>query len=181
MPTRWLQKPDGDPGNTGSFSYAAGDPPGWHLQLWPHQSLTPQGFVVFFGITIGLIAIPVVPMIGSPALLFILLPFGLTLTMLWYSLKRSWSDRRITEEVRLWSDRIVVRRRDPGGMERSWEANPYWVRVSLHVEDGPIPNYLTLSGEGREIEVGAFLSEDERLELRHDLERMLLLVPKGSV
>jgi uncharacterized membrane protein len=28
-----------------------------------------------------------------------------------------------------------------------------------------VPNYLTLKGEGREVELGAFLSEEERVAL----------------
>ena len=32
-----------------------------------------------------------------------------------------------------------------------------------------MPNYVTLKGQGREVEIGAFLSEDERLSLRDEL------------
>jgi uncharacterized membrane protein len=32
-----------------------------------------------------------------------------------------------------------------------------------------VPNYLTLKGNGREVEIGAFLSEPERLTLRREL------------
>ena len=53
-------------------------------------------------------------------------------------------------------------RHGPKGKRQDWEANPYWLRVTLHETDGPVPNYLTLKGDGREVELGAFLSEDER-------------------
>ena len=56
------------------------------------------------------------------------------------------------------------------GKRQDWQANPYWVRVTLHVTGGPVPNYLTLKGDGREVELGAFLSEDERIRLRDDLK-----------
>ena len=36
-----------------------------------------------------------------------------------------------------------------------------------------MPNYLTLSGSGRTVEIGAFLSEEERLELKPALEDAL--------
>lgn len=39
----------------------------------------------------------------------------------------------------------------------------------LHVKDGPVPNYVTLKGNSREVEIGAFLSEEERKQLHRDL------------
>jgi uncharacterized membrane protein len=39
-----------------------------------------------------------------------------------------------------------------------------------------VPNYLTLKGEGREVELGAFLSEAERIALREDLQDRLRLL-----
>ncbi len=36
-----------------------------------------------------------------------------------------------------------------------------------------MPHYLTLKGEGREVELGAFLTEDERLRLADDLRERL--------
>jgi uncharacterized membrane protein len=37
--------------------------------------------------------------------------------------------------------------------------------------DGPVPHYVTLQGAGREVEIGAFLSEDERCALYDELRR----------
>jgi uncharacterized membrane protein len=36
-----------------------------------------------------------------------------------------------------------------------------------------VPQYLTLSGNGREVEIGAFLSEEERLALYPELTAAL--------
>ena len=36
-----------------------------------------------------------------------------------------------------------------------------------------MPHYITLKGKGREVEIGAFLSEEERLSLYDDLNRAL--------
>ena len=47
---------------------------------------------------------------------------------------------------------------------RRWHANPFWVRLRLF--DGErVEKYLTLQGNGREIELGAFLSPGERQSL----------------
>ena len=50
-----------------------------------------------------------------------------------------------------------------------WACNPYWVRVSSHDNAGPVKHYVTLSGNGREVEIGAFLSEEERKRLYPEL------------
>ena len=64
-------------------------------------------------------------------------------------------------------------RREPDGTRRDWEANPYWVRARLHPRGGPVENYITLQGGPREVELGAFLSADERVALHHELEEAL--------
>ena len=80
---------------------------------------------------------------------------------LWFAIRRSCADGRLTEELRLWPDLITVVRREPRRTVRRWHANPFWVRLRLP-EDGRIEKYLTLKGNGREIELGAFLSPWER-------------------
>ena len=53
-----------------------------------------------------------------------------------------------------------------------WQANPFWVRLRLDPDARP-ENYLTLQGGGRRIELGAFLSPEERVELAEELEAAL--------
>ena len=43
----------------------------------------------------------------------------------------------------------------------------------MHETDGPVPHYVTLKGMGREVEIGAFLSEEERITLYDDLSAAL--------
>ena len=56
---------------------------------------------------------------------------------------------------------------------KDWEANPYWVRAKLHTKGGPVPNYLTLTGGAREVELGRFLTPLERVELKGLIEKEL--------
>ena len=63
-------------------------------------------------------------------------------------------------------------RSDPGRADRIWQANPYWVRVALR-PNGPVEDYLVLTDGRREVELGAFLSPEERVALKDDLERRL--------
>jgi uncharacterized membrane protein len=143
------------------------------LHLWPHRSLTQVGFVWFVGLTAALIALPLVGVLGSPVL-WALLPFLLgAIWAIWYALRKNGRDRDIVEELRLTPDHVLLVRHGPKGKRQAWEANPYWLRVTLHETGGPVPNYLTMKAEGREVELGAFLSEAERIALRDELSHAL--------
>ena len=61
----------------------------------------------------------------------------------------------------------ALTRHDPGRADRTWRGNPYWVRLKL--DAGPVEDYLTLTDGGREIELGAFLSPEERRALYTEL------------
>ncbi len=142
------------------------------LQLWPHRALTRQGFVWFMGLTSALFAAPALALLGRPEW-WALLPFlVLPVVALWVALRRNGRDREIIEELELAPDHLSLIHRDRRG-SREWQANPYWVRPRLHPHDGPVPNYLTLAGGPREVEIGAFLSEDERLVLYRELTARL--------
>ncbi len=55
----------------------------------------------------------------------------------------------------------------------SISANPHWVKPKLHPTGGPVPHYLTLTGGPRVVELGAFLTEDERKILHGELRARL--------
>jgi uncharacterized membrane protein len=148
-------------------------PPLAVLRLWPHRSLPRVGFVGFFGATVALAAVPLLSVLGS-AVLWGILPFSVViLGALWWALQLSYRSGEVVEELRLWPDRIRLVRRDPRRGERAWEANPHWVRAEIHPTGGPVPSYLTLTGAGRTVEIGAFLSEEERLELKPEIDAAL--------
>ncbi|WP_371153293.1 DUF2244 domain-containing protein [Jannaschia sp. 2305UL9-9] len=143
------------------------------LELWPHQSLTPGGFVVMIGGTFAMLMIPLVGLIGTAALWGVL-PFMMgALALLWYGLKRSWRDRDILETFEMTDDAATLTRRDPDGTTRDWTTNPYWMRVERHEKVGMIEDYLTLEGGPRQVEIGAFLTPEERRELERQLLRAL--------
>jgi uncharacterized membrane protein len=124
-------------------------------------------------VTAALAALPMLTVVGSPVL-WGLLPFVLaTMGALWAAIQLSYRTGAVVEELRLWPDRIELTRREPRRAVRRWEANPHWVRPTLHEAGGPVPNYLTLTGSGRTVEIGAFLSEDERLSLWAELPARL--------
>ncbi|MGB3553948.1 MAG: DUF2244 domain-containing protein [Jannaschia sp.] len=155
----------GVPASTGAPASA----PLLELELRPHQSLTPEGFVVMIGGTFAMLMIPLVGLLGS-AVLWGVLPFELAvLGLLWFGLKRSWHDRNIVETFALTSDTAILTRLDPDGSRRDWQANPYWMRVERHRKVGQIEDYLTLEGGPRKVEIGAFLTPEERRGLQDRL------------
>lgn len=144
------------------------DPPDLALTLWPNRSLSRRGFARVLGLVAAGLALPLIPFIGTRVALG-LLPFLLgALLALYLAIRRSYFDGRLTEELRLWPDLITVERREPRGTVRRWHANPFWVQPRL-LENARIEKYLTLRGNGREIELGAFLSPPERVALYHEL------------
>jgi uncharacterized membrane protein len=157
MPYRWTDEHD----NTQS------------LELWPHRSLPPQGFALFFGITACMFAVPLSTVLGT-AVLWYILPFIVgTVAFMWLMLKRNYRDGELCEVLTIAQDTVALIRHNPRRPDQSWQANPYWVRVELHETGGPVANYVTLSGSGREVEIGAFLSPEERETLYHDLQDRL--------
>jgi len=154
------------------------DDPLFHLTLWPNRSMPRHGFHKVLLFTAGMLALPLIPLLGTPVG-WALLPFLLgTLFLLWFFIQWNYRDGKTREELSLWKDAITVQRFDPQGREKRWSANPYWVTLALY-EDGKIENYLTISGNGREIELGSFLSPEERSDLKEELERELLKVKRA--
>jgi uncharacterized membrane protein len=152
MPYRWADTPEPQ-----------------QLKLTPHQSMTPEGFVVFMAATFALVLVPLLAVLGSPVLWALLPFFALTIWGLWFAIERNKRDAALTETLTLWPDRIELVRVEPRGATKRWDANPHWVSVHLHRGDKPVEKYLTLRGGGREVELGAFLSPEEREALHGDL------------
>ena len=157
MPYEWLP-PEGD---------------NRRLHLWPYRSLPRRGMVWFLGGTSICIVVPLLGLIGTPVL-WGLLPFLLaTLAAIWWALEKSFRDAEIVEEMEITPDQVTLVRHGPRGKRQDWQANPHWVRLTLHATGGPVPQYLTMKGEGREVELGAFLTEVERRRLAAEITEVL--------
>ncbi|SMY09200.1 DUF2244 domain-containing protein [Flavimaricola marinus] len=160
MPYEWLP-----PSTTGGAQA--------ELHLWPYRSLPKKGFVTFFGVTFGMVSLPLLAVVGSP-ILWGLLPFvAVVLGGAWWALQRNYRDGSILEELRFWDDKLTLTRHNPRAPRQDWEANPHWVRVHDYGQEGRIEHYLTLKGGPREVEIGAFLSVDERRALLEEITAKL--------
>ena len=158
MPYRWTSEPDAKV---------------QELHLWPHNSLPQKGMAAFVLATFTLILIPALPLLGS-VVLWGLLPFVLgAVWAMYYALRRNRRARQIIEVLTLDADETHLTRTDANGQVREWDCNRYWTQVTKYEDQGPVPHYVTLKGKGREVEIGAFLSEEERSALYDDLTRAL--------
>ena len=156
MPYKWTNKPGETPQT---------------LLLWPHQSLPAKGMAAFILATFGMILIPALSLLGS-VLLWGILPFLLLAVWgIWHALQSNHHARLITEVLTLTPNDAHLVRTDPSGRTRRWDCNRAWTRITRYEKDGPVPNYVTLRGMGREVEIGAFLSEEERVALHEELLR----------
>lgn len=163
MPYEWTETA---PDQSGAVSY--------QLTLWPYRSLPPRGFVWFIAVTSALLLLPLLAALGTNVL-WGLLPFMLLVVWgIWFALQRSYRSGDIREELRFDAASLHLVRRDPGRPPREWQTNSYWVRVALR--PGPVEDYLTLTDGKREIELGAFLTPDERRDLCRGLQTRLAQV-----
>ncbi|MBN2739478.1 MAG: DUF2244 domain-containing protein [Rhodobacteraceae bacterium] len=164
MPYRWIE--------TAPTEGQAAGAPATELHLWPYRSLPRKGFVIFIVIFVTLISLPLFAVLGRVELWW-LLPFIMaTVAGVWWAISASYRTGEVREVLSFSPQKLRLIRRDPGRVEpRDWEANPHWVRVEMHVKGGPVPNYLTLRGGPREVEIGAFLTPEERRELQGELTR----------
>lgn len=143
------------------------------LHLWPYRSLPRRGMAWFLAGTALAIVVPLLGLIGTPVL-WGLLPFLLAaIAAIWWALERSFRDGEIVEDLTLTPDLVTLVRNGPRGHRQDWQANPHWVRLTLHPTAGPVPQYLTMKGEGREVELGAFLTEEERRRLAAEITEIL--------
>lgn len=142
------------------------------LELWAHQSMTSRGFVWFIGATATMFALPLIAVLGTPVLWVLLLFFAAAVAAVWRAIMANRRARDIRETFTLTEDHARLVHQPPRGPAKSWEANRAWIAVHLR-DDGPVERYLTLTGGGREVELGAFLTPEERSDLHDDLARRL--------
>lgn len=146
----------------------------WQLRLWPHNALAPRGFAAVIGASAGVLALPLLAVLGN-AVLWGILPFALlALAALWLAIRRNWRDRSVIEDMALSRHELRLRHIDPRGPIQEWRADPHWVALHLRPGGGPVEQYLTMTGGGREVELGAFLTPEERVALHAELETLLI-------
>ena len=87
--------------------------------------------------------------------------FGLDVALLYLAFRLNYRSGHLAETIFLNGQKLVITRRFPNGRTREWRFVPYWVQVSLET---PLrhDSELFVSGYGRHIKLGSFLTPEER-------------------
>ena len=143
------------------------------LTIWPHRSCDKKTFsliLVLVGITLVL-----------PTFLFLniyfalsILPFSLSSVLILYLVgNKNFNDARLIEKLIIYPKKIILERKEPNNSIKKWHSNPYWTKVTLY-NNGPVESYLTLKGNGKEVELGSFLTPEERINLKQKIDDTLI-------
>ena len=142
------------------------------LTIWPHRSCDRKTFRLILAV-IGFILV-------APTFLFLNLSFALSilpfslLSILILSLvgNKNFNDALLIEKLKIYPKKIILERKEPNNSIKKWHSNPYWTRVNLY-NNGPVESYLTLKGNGKEVELGSFLTPEERINLKKIIDETL--------
>ncbi len=140
----------------------------FHRILRPHPSLSVQGQKWTLYLLLGLLLIltPAILMSGAWLLLLFLLS---PVLMLFAAFARRNYDLRLYEEITITRDALDLLHVKPNGTVLSFHTDPHWVKIEMQKEGGPVEDYLTLRDQKRHVELGRFLSPEERMKLYQEL------------
>jgi uncharacterized membrane protein len=139
--------------------------------LLPHRSLPPAGFRVLMlalgtlSVIVGItcIAVGAWPIFGF---------FGLDVALVYLAFRLSYRSARQRETLRLFGDAFTVERVGVRGDRRTWQFQPFWLRVVLE-EHPDESNRLYVASHGRSLAIGDFLAPAMRRELAATLRDAL--------
>ncbi len=149
------------------------DPALLRMRLFPNRSLDTNGTKIVFGIIACGFLLPIIPFIGSPVGTTLTGFSGLTFYLFLTFLQKNFQQANTFEEILISKNKIIVVHKEKNKGHKTWEGNPYWTRVNVDINNPKLKNYLTLAGKGKHIELGAFLSPDERIELKDKIQNAL--------
>jgi uncharacterized membrane protein len=98
--------------------------------------------------------------------------FGLDVLLVYIAFKLNYRAARAYELVELTPHALKLTQISASGKSKSFEFNPYWVRV-LFTERPDGGNNLKLVSHGRELEFGRLLNDDERRDFAEALRSAL--------
>lgn len=139
--------------------------------LHPHRSLSQSGFLIVMGF-IGFVSVVTgvaFYMLGAwPVLGF----YGLDVLAIYVAFKINYRAGKAYEVVEVSPDLLKVTQVHQSGRSRSFDFNPYWVKVLLNEwPDGSAD--LKLALHGKEFEIARFLNTDEKKDFAVALRNAL--------
>ncbi len=142
--------------------------------LTPHRSLDPRGFLILMVLisAISFVAGVIFFAIGAwPVVGF----FGLDVLLIYGAFKLNYRSGLQHEIIKINGEALEITRVSPGGRSKKWHFNRYWVRVEHFFDpDEEYENHpLLLTSHGRTLEIGNFLSREEKVEFSTVLRKVL--------
>lgn len=139
--------------------------------LYPHRSLSPRGFLILM-LAIGsasfVTGMTFLMMGAWPVMGF----FGLDVLLVYIAFKLNYQAGEAYELVELTPRTLKLTQVASSGEAKSFEFNPYWVRV-LFTESHDGTNNLKVASHGRELEFGRLLNDEERADFARALTTAL--------
>ncbi len=154
---------DSNPGHAENMFFSAA--------LKPNRSLSRLGFwVVFIGASLSALAIGIsfTQMGAWPVLGFC----GLEILLLYVAFQTNYIAGRKSEELKLTNEKLEVRKISPFGRVLYWYFEPTWLQITLE-KPSHHNSKLKLASHGQSLEIGAFLTPEERLQLAKALRDAL--------
>ena len=146
--------------------------------LTAHRSLPPTGFLVLMGILclINFVVGVAFWIVGAwPIFIFC----GLDVLIIYVAFKLNYRSGRRFETVDLTPQQLTVTRVEPSGQRRTYEFNPYWVRVDLNEHhDGRTE--LILAHHNQRLIFGRFMNDDERRAFAQALRTALVRTRRAT-
>ena len=90
-----------------------------------------------------------------------------------FFLGKSFQSGQLYEEIKISAEKIEITHKEKNKNKLTWEGNPFWTTVKIEDKSDRVENYLTIREKGRCIELGAFLSPNERIDLKNEIQNAL--------
>ena len=142
-----------------------------HFDLVPHCSLSPRGARIFF----AAVCLPTFAIAGAATVLgfWPILPFaGAEMLLLAWALYTNMQRRHEHETIDVSETQVVVEY--SRGETKRFVFPRHWAQVKIRRPKSPLQRgRLVIESHGRSIEVGQFLSEEDRQRLAAELRRLI--------
>ncbi len=162
----------GGPPEAAAFDGPAGPGPLFtRIELLPNCSLSVRGALFFFG-TVALASLTFALFFVAQGFWPVLPWAGLELALLGWALWASMRRRHWTQTIEVTPDAVAVTTRGREG-ERRIVFSRHWAGVTLRRAHGWHPSRLLVESHGTTLEVGSFLTEDERRALHRRLAELI--------
>jgi uncharacterized membrane protein len=139
--------------------------------LHPNRSLSQTGFLIVLGF-LGFISLAsglAFTLMGAwPVMGF----YGLDVLAIYVAFKINYRSGKAYELVELSPELLKITQVQPSGHSRSFDFNPYWVKVLFNEKPDGSAN-LKLALHGHEFEIARFLNSDEKKDFAEALRNAL--------